>query len=231
MKASDTMVRNVVTIGPDATVRDVADLLLRHRISALPVVAADGKVVGIISEGDLLRRIETETERHRTHWLEWMTSRQTLASEFVKSNSRRVSDVMTRRVISVRPETTLNEVAAILEKNGIKRVPVIENGKLVGILSRANLVQALASVYKKIEPIAVEDSALRAKVLAQLEKQPWVHWASLTVVVESGTVNLWGVVDSEVEKNAARVAVETTPGVKAVNDNLRVWASGFASGY
>ena len=222
MKAADVMVRNVITVGPDATVGEVADLLLKHRISAMPVVDAGGKIVGIISEGDLLRRAEAGTEFRRSHWLEWMTPGQTLAAEFVKSHARRVADVMTRRVISVTPDTPLNEVATTLEKNGIKRVPIVENGKLVGILSRANLVQALAALYKKAVPATIDDSALRANVVAQLAAQSWTHPSLLNVIVHDGTVELWGIVDSAAEKNAVRVAAEVTPGVKAVNDNLLV---------
>lgn len=221
MKAADVMVRNVITISPDATVGEVADLLLTHRISAVPVVDK-GNIVGIISEGDLLRRAEAGTEFRRSHWLEWMTPGQTLAAEFVKSHARRVSDVMTRRVISVTPDTPLNEVATMLEKNGIKRVPVVENGKLVGILSRANLVQALAALYRQAAPATVGDIELRANVVAQLEAQSWTHPSLLNVIVHDGTVELWGIVDSAAEKNAVRVAAEVTPGVKAVTDNLMV---------
>lgn len=222
MKAADVMVRNVITIAPNATVGEVADLLLTHRISAMPVVDGNGTMVGIISEGDLLRRAEAGTEFRRSHWLEWMMPGQTLAAEFVKSHARRVSDVMTRRVISVTPNTPLNEVATVLEKNGIKRVPIVENGKLVGILSRANLVQALAALYKRAAPATVNDSELRASVVAQLEAQAWTHPSLLNVIVHDGTVELWGIVDSAAEKNAVRVAAEVTPGVKAVNDNLLV---------
>jgi CBS domain-containing protein len=227
MRAVDAMVRNVITVGPEASVGDVADLLLMHRISALPVVDANGKVVGIISEGDLLRRAETGTERHRSRWLEWVTSRETLAIDFVKSHSRRVSDLMSRHVVSVTPDTPLDEVATILEKNGIKRVPVVDNGRLVGILSRANLVQALAAVYKKIGPRAADDSALRAGVVAQLEKHSWAGRGVINVIVCDGTVDLWGLVDSDAESEAARVAAETVPGVKMVNNHLRKWGSEF----
>jgi len=222
MKAADVMVQNVITIGPNATVGEVADLLVTHRISALPVVDAGGKVVGIISEGDLVRRAEAGTERRRSHWLEWMMPGQTLAAEFVKSHARKVSDVMTRRVISVTSDVPLSEVATTLEKNGIKRVPVVDNGKLVGIVSRANLVQALACLYKRAAPTTVDDVQLRANVVAQLEQQSWTHPSLLNVLVHDGTVELWGIVDSATEKKAVRVAAEVTPGVKSVTDNLQV---------
>lgn len=222
MKAADVMVRNVITIGPNAAVGEVADLLVTHRISALPVVDAGGKVVGVISEGDLVRRAEAGTERRRSHWLEWMMPGQTLAAEFVKSHARKVSDVMTRRVISVTSDAPLSEVATTLERNGIKRVPVVDNGKLVGIVSRANLVQALACLYKRAAPATVDDAQLRANVVAQLEQQSWTHPSLLNVIVHDGTVELWGIVDSATEKKAVRVAAEVTPGVKSVTDNLQV---------
>ena len=129
---------------------------------------------------------------------------------------------MTRRVVTVSPDAPLDEVATTLERNGIKRVPIVDNGKLVGILSRANLVQALATLYKKATPATVSDAELRGTVVAQLEAQSWTHPSLLNVIVHDGTVELWGIVDSAAEKKAVRVAVEVTPGVKAVNDNLLV---------
>jgi CBS domain-containing protein len=222
MKAADVMVRKVVTVRPETTIGEVADLLVTNRISALPVVDAENHVVGIISEGDLVRRAESGTDLRRSHWLEWMVPSQTLAAEFVKSHARRVSDVMTRHVVSVTPETPLDEVATTLETKGIKRVPVVLNGKLVGIVSRANLVQALATAYKKATAMTVEDSKLRENVLARLDQQSWTHPSLLNVTVHDGAVDLWGIVDSTTEKNAVRVAAEITPGVKAVNDNLVV---------
>jgi len=222
MKAADVMVRNVITIGPNATIGEVADLLVTHRVSALPVVDANDKVIGVVSEGDLLRRAEAGTDLRRSHWLEWMMPGQTLAAEFVKSHSRKVADVMTRKVISVASDAPLNEVATTLERNGIKRVPVIDNGKLVGIVSRSNLVQALATLYKRAAPATLDDAQLRANVVAQLESQSWTHPSLLNVIVHDGTVELWGIVDSAAEKNAVRVAAEVTPGVKSVTDNLQV---------
>jgi CBS domain-containing protein len=222
MKAADVMVRNVITVRSDSVVAEVADLLVGNRISAVPVVDGDGKVVGIVSEGDLIRRAESGTELRRSHWLEWLVPSETLAAEFVRSHSRRVSDIMTRKVISVTPETPLDEVATILEANGIKRVPVIDNGKLVGILSRANLVQALASIYKKAVSTTVDDARLRAAIMTQLEAKPWTHPSLLNVTVQDGTVDLWGIVESNAEKHAVRVAAEVTPGVKGVKDNIMV---------
>jgi CBS domain-containing protein len=152
MKATDIMVRNVITVGPEASVREVADILFKNRISALPVVDEHGKLIGIISEGDLARRAELKTDYRRSWWLEIFArkSKEALAIEYRKSHARRVKDVMTRKVITARPATSLRDIATLLEKNRIKRVPIVANGKVIGIVSRANLIQALASFAKKV---------------------------------------------------------------------------------
>jgi CBS domain-containing protein len=222
MKAADVMVSKVITVGPDAQLQDVAKTLLANRISAMPVVAADGKLIGIISEGDLMRRVESGTERRRSWWLELMTGREALAAEYVKEHSRKVSDVMTRDVITVKPETPLGEIATLLERNGIKRVPVVQDGKVVGIVSRANLLQALASYRAPIEAGAPNDAAIRESVVARINSEPWSRAALINVIVQDGNVELWGIVETQVEKKAVRVAAEVTPGVRAVNDNLIV---------
>ncbi len=223
MKAADVMVANVITVGPDASIQEVAEILLASRISAVPVVGKDGELVGIISEGDLIRRTETDTERRRSRWLALLVGSQPLAAEFVKSHAHKVADVMTRKVIVATPDTPLRELAALLEKNCIKRVPIVKNRKLVGIVSRANLVQALATVRKEVKSaIATSDLMIREEVMARLDAEPWTRTFRLNVIVHNGTVELWGVVRSQAERKAVRVAVELTPGVRAVNDNLVV---------
>lgn len=220
MNAADVMVTNVISVRSDTTVEKIAETLLTNRISAVPVLDAAGGLVGIVSEGDLIHRVEADTERHRSWWLELLTGREILAREFVKSHSRKAADVMTRPVITVKPETPLSDLAYLLEKHRIKRVPVLVNGKLAGIVSRANLIQALVRRGDEIIPDEkVVDAALRAKVLAQLRSKPW--WPDdINVIVDDGTVELWGFVDSEAEKDAIRVAVEVTPGVRTVANNL-----------
>ena len=222
MNAADVMVSNVITVGPDATVQEVAGILLKNKISAVPVVSQSGKILGIVSEGDMLRRV-SHTLRHRSWWLELLTPETALRDEFVKSHSHKVVDVMTPKVLTVSPETPLGEIASVLEKNGIKRVPVVKDGKLVGIVSRANLLQAIATIGKTIKPaVTVNDAMLREKVIAQLDRQS-LTWPSLiNVIVHDGTVELWGTIDSESERRAVRVAAEVTPGVRAVADNLIV---------
>jgi CBS domain-containing protein len=221
MKASDVMVTNVISVGTDACVQDVANILLTNRISAVPVVGASGALVGIVSEGDLMRRVEAGTGRKRPWWLSIFTGKQVLAAEFIREHSRKVTDVMTREVVTASPDTTLSAIANLLEKHAIKRVPIVKDGKMVGIVSRANLLQAVASMRKQIDAATpANDSAIRDKVLAQLDAEPWTRPALINVIVQDGTVDLWGVVDSATEKKAVRVAAEVTPGVRAVNDNL-----------
>jgi predicted transcriptional regulator len=206
-------------------VQDVAEALLANRISAVPVVSKDGDLVGIISEGDLIRRTEMDTERRRSRWLALLIA-QPLAAEFVKSHACRVADVMTRDIIVATPDTPLRHIAALLEKNGIKRVPIVSNGKLVGIVSRANLVQALASARKEIKAAAAtSDRMIRDELLSRLRTEPWARTSRLNVIVPDGTVELWGAVRSREEKQAIRLAAELTPGVRAVNDNLIVESS------
>jgi CBS-domain-containing membrane protein len=224
MNAQDVMVSDVITVGPDARIEDVADLLLRNRISAVPVLDKDGNLLGIVSEGDLLRRPEAGTERPHSVWLEFLTARETLAEEFIRSHSRKASDVMTRDVITVTPATPVGEIAALLERNRIKRVPVMKGGKLVGIVSRANLIQALASLKTaKLSKEAEADGAIRDKLVAELNVQAWTRPSLLNVTVQNGTVELWGIVDSEAERKAVHTLAEVTPGVRAVDDNLTVW--------
>jgi len=222
MKAADVMVANVITVRPDASVREVAETLLAKRISALPVVDKAGQLVGIISEGDLIRRAETGTDRRRSWWLELLTGTTTLAADYVKSHARTVADIMTRNVITVAPETPLRDIAELLEKNSIKRVPVVKNRQVIGIVSRANLVQALASRWQEKEAQPSSDLTIREEVMARLDAEPWTRYAPINVIVHDATVELWGIVDSETAKKAVRVAAEVTPGVRAINDNLVV---------
>jgi CBS domain-containing protein len=219
MHARDVMVAPVITVKPSTTVKEVAELFLEQRISAAPVIDSQEKLVGLVSEGDLLHRMEAGTERNRSWWLEGFIGNDTLAAEYIKAHGRKVSDVMTRKVITASPQTPLHEVATLMEKNAIKRVPILENGQLVGIVSRANLIQAVATARKLLD-IPLSDTTIREKILSHLRKQPWAHTAMLNVTVNAGVVDLWGVVESATERKAIKVAAESTLGVCAVNDNL-----------
>jgi CBS domain-containing protein len=219
MKARDVMVSPVITVKRSASVKDVAQILLERHISAVPVVDDNGKLVGIVSEGDLLHRAETGTQRRHSWWLSGFIGQETLAAEYIAAHSRSVEDVMTRRVISAGPNTPVHEIATLLEKNSIKRVPIVENDQLVGIVSRANLIQALASTRKGLE-IPPSDAQIRDQVLARLNREPWANTALLNITVNDGVVDIWGIARSETERKAIRIAAETTPGVRSVNDNL-----------
>ncbi len=229
MKARDVMVSPVITTKPSASVREVAHTLLTHHISAVPVIDDAGRMVGIVSEGDLMRRADLGTERHRAWWLAALfAEEEELAAEYVKQHSKKVADVMTKRVVVASPDAPLNEIAALLERHSIKRVPIVENGALVGIVSRANLIQALAGDRKSLD-IPIPDAQLRERIMAHLKTQPWAHTSLLNVTVNDGIVDIWGITRSEAEKQALRVAAETTPGVRAVNDNvvMQTWQSAY----
>jgi CBS domain-containing protein len=219
MKARDVMVSPVITVKQSCTVRDVAKTFVENGISGVPVVDDQGKLVGIVSEGDLMHRSEAGTERKRSWWLHAFTANDTLAADYVKAHACRVADIMTRHVITAAPDTSLRDIATLLEKNAVKRVPIIENGQLVGIVSRANLVQAVASSRAGTGARA-SDIALRDKLLAHLKAQPWAHTGLLNITVTDGIVDLWGMTSSEAERKAIRVAAECAPGVQAVNDHL-----------
>jgi CBS-domain-containing membrane protein len=223
MKAADVMATNVITVRLDTPVAKIAEVLLANRISAVPVVNAKDVLVGIVSEGDLIHRVEAGTERHRSWWLELLTGKEVLAHEFVKSHARKAADVMTHKVVSVQPDAPLGDIASLLEKHRIKRVPVMVNGKIVGIVSRANLVQALVSLdHAKKSDASVDDLTLHSNIIEQLRSKSWADPTTISVIVNDGAVELWGIVDSETEKDAIRVAVEVTPGVRQVLNKLVV---------
>jgi CBS domain-containing protein len=226
MRAMDVMTTNVITVGPNTSVQEVATLLSERGISGVPVVDAQDRVVGIVSEGDLLHRVETGTERRvqrrRSWWLDRIGSDEDLARDYVKSHGRTVKDVMTREVISVTDTTELADIATLLETKGIKRVPVVRDGKLVGIVSRANLVRALAAAGAQMTTEAAgDDRTIRAKLLAELKGQEWVHAWAADIIVRDGVVHLWCSDDRpEEERQALRVAAENIPGVRGVEAHI-----------
>ena len=220
MKARDIMVSPVITIGENDTVHDVAKTLVDKHISALPVVDHAGKLVGIVSEADLMHRKEAGTERLASWCLSLISGKRILAAEYVQSHATKVKDIMTKDVQTARPDMSLYEIADLLETQHIKRVPIVsDGGDLVGIVSRANIVQAVASARPKLE-ISVPDAMIRDRLVAELQKQPWSHVHKLNVIVTNGVIDLWGFAQSEEEQRAIRVAAESIPGVVAVNDHL-----------
>ena len=226
MKASDIMKSPVITAAPHTPVREIAALLLKHRISAVPIIEED-RLVGLVSEGDLLRRHEIGTDRadRGTPWWLWLLGTDRSIGEYVKSHARYARDVMTREVVSVAPDTPLAEIATLLETHGIKRVPVLRGGRLVGIVSRANLIQALATTPDstcRTPRRSSGDEAIRMRLMAELERQLWWRRGSSSVIVAEGVVHYWGLISADDETTAARVAAENIAGVRGVEDHRRL---------
>jgi len=222
MKAKDVMTRRVISIGPDATVLQAARLMLQHHISGLPVVDASGALVGILSEGDFLRRRETATERRRSRWLEFLMGPGKIASEYTHSHGAKISEVMTDVVQSVDEDTDLEAVVELMERCRIKRVPVTRGGKMTGIVTRSNLMHAMVSMARGEPPAPKGDAEIRERLLAEIQAQQWAPAATVNVVVRDGVVELWGAIIDERQRDALKVAAENIPGVKATRDHL-VW--------
>jgi CBS domain-containing protein len=220
MKASDIMTSPVITVEPQTPVRTIVARLLKHRISAVPVVE-DGRLVGLISEADLLHRHEIGTDRNAPPdrwWLQLFSADRSIP-DYIKSHAGRARDIMTREIVSVARDTPVAEIATLLEARGIKRVPVLEAGQLVGIVSRADLIHALAATGRPGKAAApVTDEAIRGRLLAELERQPWWRRGASNVTVTGGVVRYAGVIESEDERDAARVAAQTISGVRRVED-------------
>ena len=221
MKAADVMTRQVVTVTPDATIEEAARLMLHHRISGLPVTGTDGAVLGILTEGDLLRRAETGTEKQRTRWIALIVGPDRLAQEYVDAHARKLGEIMTERVFSVTPDTSLSDIVALMEAKHVKRLPVIEQGRLVGILSRANLMAALVELLSE-KPVGGSDAEIRRQILGEIDRQPWGPRGSVDISVTDGIVALDGTIMDERTRAALCVIAENMPGVKAVRDHL-VW--------
>jgi CBS domain-containing protein len=222
MNVSDVMTPYVVSVTPDESVVTAAQLMLQKRISGVPVINDAGNLVGIVTEGDFLRRTETGTGRRRPRWIEFFMGPGRLANEYVQLSGRKVSDVMTHEVQTVPPDAPLEQVVRLMERHNIKRLPVVDNGKVVGIVTRANLLHAVASVAHEIAPLSEGDAAIREQVLAAFKDQPWAPVTAIDVTVRNGVVRLSGVITDERQRQALRVAAENIPGVKEVEDNV-VW--------
>ena len=218
MQAQDVMTTVVATVPADASVREAAKVMLERGVSALPVMDTKDRVVGIVSEGDLLRRPELGTYAARSWWLQVFA--EDAARDYLKTHGTRVREVMTSPAVSVRRKTPLNEIARLLEKRRIKRVPVLEAGRLVGIVSRADLVRRLATASAAPVRLAPSDRALRKQVLEQVS-QSGVQAIYVNVIVERGTVHLWGGVSTAAEQKALRIAARAV-GARRVEDHTFV---------
>lgn len=226
MKAAEIMTRQPISVTPDETIVAAAQLMLQHRVSGLPVTDADGAVVGIVTEGDLLRRSETGTEHHRARWLEFLLGPGRLAGDYVDTHARKVGEVMSSDIVSVEPEDALESVVSLMEKRRIKRVPVVDKGRLVGIVSRADLVRALVQALARDTAegagAPTTDDGIRDRIVAIIDREPWGPRSSVTVTVAQGIVHLHGTITDDRERAALTVAAESVPGVKEVRDHL-VW--------
>ena len=222
MKAEDVMTREVISIDPDSTVLQAARLMLQHRISGLPVIDAKGKLVGVLSEGDFLRRRETNTEKRRSRWLEFLMGPGRIAAEYTHSHGCKVSEAMTHNPQTVAETASLEDIVELMEKHRIKRVPVLCGEEVVGIVTRSNLMRAMVSVARAVPPAAGDDTAIRERLMREIQKEEWAPSATVDVVVRDGIVELWGVIIDERQREALKVAAENIPGVTAVKDHL-VW--------
>lgn len=219
MQAKDMMTTNVITVLPETPVQEIAQLMQQHRISGVPVVDRNGKVFGLVSEGDLMRRIADE-DRHRSWWLSLFHSKYENAEDFAKARGRYARDVATRNVISVKEETPAGEIARLLESRQIKRVLVMRGDKLLGIVSRGDLLRGLASAESELPSVAADDQALRAAVEKALKEVPGLDVAYIGVNVKDGVAEIWGIANSPDYARAARVAGESVPGVKEARVQL-----------
>jgi CBS domain-containing protein len=223
MLARDVMTKTVVSVRPDTPVSEIANTLLNGRISAVPVVDAENRILGIVSEGDLMRRPESDTEPHHSWWLRIFETAETQAAEYVKSHGLRAEEVMTAKVVTVTEDTPVGEIARILEERRIKRVPVVSDDELVGIVSRANLLHALASRPSSGPNAPTDDDrTLRKKILDEVAHNPEIDAEFINLTVADGTVDLWGIAESVEEKNAIRIAAEYIAGEGRVIDHVGV---------
>lgn len=226
MFVSDVMTAKPITVGPDSSIADAAQLMLEHRISGLPVTNRTGVLVGIVTEGDLLRRAEIGTEKHRRRWLELLVGPGRLAADYIDAHARQVSEIMSPDVLSVSPDTPLADAVTLMEKHGIKRLPVVAGGQLTAIVSRADLVRALLRQLTADAAFAanhpVTDAEIRDRLVAIIDKEQWGPRYSVNVTVTDSVVQLHGTVTDDRERSALIVAAETVTGVKSVEDHL-VW--------
>jgi CBS domain-containing protein len=219
MQAREVMTPDPVTVGPDTTVGEIAAILVRHRISAVPVVSGT-QLLGIVSQTDLAHRSETGTEKRRKWWLELLADPDVQARQFIKSHGLRAKDIMTRFVVSVPEDASLAEVADILDSHRIRQVPVMSDGRLTGMISRADLVRKLAEVKVAAPAARPDNGALQKAIWARIQAEPWLKTAFVNLAVKDGVVELWGAVDSNEQRRALRVLVEGVDGVKRVDDHV-----------
>ncbi|HEX2885670.1 CBS domain-containing protein [Vineibacter terrae] len=221
MLAKDVMTRQVHTVTPATSIFDLAQLLLGAQVSAVPVVDADGTLLGIVSEADLVHRVELGTERERSWLLRLVSNDASRVADYIKSHARRVADIMTASVVTVAEDTPLAEIARLMDKHHVKCIPVVRDGRPVGTVSRANLLQGLLA-HRPAQDVQVTDEAIRSAIADEFAKNHWPWIWPANVVVEQGVVHLWGYVHNETVKKVCGIAAEQVAGVKRVENHLVV---------
>jgi CBS domain-containing protein len=225
MNVADVMTRAVISLAPDDSVQKAAKLMMQYEVSGFPVLER-GKLVGIVTEGDFLRRVETGTEQRRTRWIEFLAGPGQLADEYAHAHGRKVGEVMTRDLVTVTEGTSLEEVVGLMESHHVKRLPVVKGNALVGIISRGTLLHAFLAAWPKQTTMATSDASIRERLAAELDRQPWAPSGSVDVTVKNGVVDLRGVIGDERQRAALRIAAENIPGVKQVRDHLTDFVPG-----
>ena len=221
MRAHQIMTRPVITVTPETAIVEAANTMLQRHVSGLPVTDAAGKLVGIVSEGDFIRRGEIGTQRKRGRVLKFILGPGKAATDFVHEHGRKVAEIMTPQLltITITEDTALDDIVELMEKNNVKRLPVMRGDKIVGIVSRANLLQAVASLAREIPDPTADDDHIRNRVIDTIEKNDWCPFG-LSVIVRGGIVHLSGVITEERSRKAAVVAAENVTGVTKVHDHL-----------
>lgn len=222
MKVQDVMTKDVVSVRPDAPIREVAALMAEKRISGVPVMMADGTVVGVVSQSDLLHRAELGTDRRSKWWLGFFADDRRLAKEFAQSHGQTARDVMARYVVTVSEDLELAEAAEMLDSHRIKRLPVLRDGKLVGMLTRSDLVRALASARQDGTAGSSDDTAIHKELYARMRNERWLRESLVSATVENGVVTLTGFVEAAEQRTALKVLAEEVAGVGRVDDRLTV---------
>ena len=229
MLVKDVMTKKVVTVSPETRIEEIARLFLKHHISGVPVVDEGGGLTGLVSEGDLMRRVADADAPRRSWWLELFTGDGSRIADYVKAHGRQARDVMTREVITVQEGMTIGKAAAILEQHRIKRTPVLRDGKLVGIVSRSNLLQGLALAPAIAEP-STDERVIRSRILEALAEVPGFQVSLVNVLVKDGVASIYGVVESDLAANAVRLAAEEAIGEGKVDIQLGrfpAWGYGY----
>jgi CBS domain-containing protein len=219
MRAHQIMTRPVYTILPDASIGEAANLMLQRHISGLPVVDASGNLVGIVSEGDFIRRSEIGTQRTRSRFLNFILGPGQAATDFVHERGRKVDEIMTPEPLTITEDTPVEEIVARMEKNKFKRLPVMRGERVVGIVSRANLLQAVASLARQVPDPTADDDHMRNRIIDALGRNDWCPHG-LNVIVRNGIVHLSGIITDERSRKASIVCAENVAGVKQVHDHL-----------